>query len=633
MQQLAHQALGVVPRGIWLTERVWEPSLPALLAPLGIEYTFVDDHHFSCAGFEKEDLGGYYVVEKHGHAMKVFPISSHLRYLIPFQPLDDVFEDLEAMRVRRVEGGGSTLLTCLDDGEKFGLWPDTSEWVFDKGWLDGFLSGLAEREETLRTSLPSEILDSPQAPGSGGAAHLQLPGDDRVGPAGGRSEARRVLQGGVPLGARGHHPRRLLGQLLHQVRRVQPDAQAHAADERTPGDPGVRGGAATKTARWRSHRARLALMMGQCNDAYWHGLFGGLYFPFLRAEVYKQLINADRSMDELAPLLGAWTDDFDLDGRDEWTARTMDQMVVVKPHEGGCVYLWEDHGLKLNLTDVLTRREEAYHDRVKAAATAPDDPEVQEPLDASETDETDEADEVRRTIDEAEEAPATIHDIETCKEEGLHERLLYDDNPRMLGRTFVVAGEPDAESFRRGTFEEVGAVSRADFEPISTAAGPEARSHRIALTADLGAELGGGTIHKSFAVAADGVSIEGCFWLEDAGEKGPVDDLSFCVELNLTINALDEHRRIRFGDGEVLPVDGQRTADGERSLIIEDVLRPCSLRLESDLPARMSVYPVETVSASESGFERIFQGICVTLGVPMSVMVGGRRLKLTATRD
>src|SRR6185369_15071472 len=35
--------LGARPRGLWLTERVWEPGLASSLAKAGVEYTAVDD--------------------------------------------------------------------------------------------------------------------------------------------------------------------------------------------------------------------------------------------------------------------------------------------------------------------------------------------------------------------------------------------------------------------------------------------------------------------------------------------------------------------------------------------------------------------------------------------------------------
>src|SRR5256712_6649815 len=35
--------------------------------------------------------------------------------------------------------------------------------------------------------------------------------------------------------------------------------------------------------------ARRAIGRAQCNDAYWHGVFGGLYLPHLRAAIWRNL--------------------------------------------------------------------------------------------------------------------------------------------------------------------------------------------------------------------------------------------------------------------------------------------------------------------------------------------------------
>ncbi len=40
-------------------------------------------------------------------------------------------------------------------------------------------------------------------------------------------------------------------------------------------------------------RARAELYRGQCNCAYWHGAFGGIYLPHLRNAVYNHLIAAE----------------------------------------------------------------------------------------------------------------------------------------------------------------------------------------------------------------------------------------------------------------------------------------------------------------------------------------------------
>ena len=68
--------------------------MPSSLAPSGVEYTLVDDNHFLGAGFELEQLYGYYLAEDQRHTVKVLPGLKSLRYLIPFRAVDDVMEFL-----------------------------------------------------------------------------------------------------------------------------------------------------------------------------------------------------------------------------------------------------------------------------------------------------------------------------------------------------------------------------------------------------------------------------------------------------------------------------------------------------------------------------------------------------------
>ncbi|MGB9553694.1 MAG: alpha-amylase/4-alpha-glucanotransferase domain-containing protein, partial [bacterium] len=52
-------------------------------------------------------------------------------------------------------------------------------------------------------------------------------------------------------------------------------------------------------------------LRGQCNCAYWHGVFGGLYFPFLREAIYREVLKAESI---LSPPEGFTLLDFDKDG-------------------------------------------------------------------------------------------------------------------------------------------------------------------------------------------------------------------------------------------------------------------------------------------------------------------------------
>ena len=47
----------------------------------------------------------------------------------------------------------------------------------------------------------------------------------------------------------------------------------------------------------RGDAIRRAIGRAQCNDAYWHGMFGGLYLPHLRDALYRHLIRAEEAAD------------------------------------------------------------------------------------------------------------------------------------------------------------------------------------------------------------------------------------------------------------------------------------------------------------------------------------------------
>src|SRR5205823_4634988 len=44
--------------------------------------------------------------------------------------------------------------------------------------------------------------------------------------------------------------------------------------------------------------AQKHLLRAQCNDAYWHGVFGGIYAPHLRTELWRELIRAESLLDD-----------------------------------------------------------------------------------------------------------------------------------------------------------------------------------------------------------------------------------------------------------------------------------------------------------------------------------------------
>jgi alpha-amylase len=351
MHEAIRRRFGVDARGLWLTERVWEPELAADLADAGVHYALVDDRHFLVSGFASQQLHAPFWTESDGKRVALFPIDERLRYLIPFRPPEET-----ASYLRELRGAGHRLAILADDGEKFGGWPGTKEWVYDRGWLDRFIEtilGLVDSGEVELSTLSDALANVP----SGGIAYLptasyremeawSLPPDAAVRLTRLERDLGEARVAGPDGGLiRGAHWRNFLVK-YSESNRMQKKAQALSFFCRRVGNPPA---------------ARRAIGRAQCNDAYWHGVFGGLYLPHLREAIWQNMARAER---ELRTGQGLQADvlDFDGDGFDEIWIHSERFSAIVSPHRGGAIEEYTIFELETNYANTLTRRREAYHD-------------------------------------------------------------------------------------------------------------------------------------------------------------------------------------------------------------------------------------------------------------------------------
>lgn len=354
-----HQRFGTVPQGAWLTERVYEPRLPTPLARAGVRYVTLDDQIFHWAGLEAGSLLGHFMTDDAGHPLALFPAARSLRYTIPFRPHQETFDLLHAAPVR---DGVAPLMVYADDAEKFGEWPGTFEWVYEKGWLREFFGRLTS-DVRVRTVHLSERLDRCAALGRvypPTASYPEMTVWALPTPARARMESRihrleeedptdllEDLRGGHWRGFLAKYPEvhRLHKRMLRVSRRLE----------------SLRGRGFEEAPLARITRD---LYAGQCNDAYWHGAFGGVYLPHLRRAVEHHLILAERGMDTLehGPLgfERARSHDFHADGAGVLELTTGLNQVLVDP--AGCAILsWDLRPAAENWVTVMQRHEEPFH--------------------------------------------------------------------------------------------------------------------------------------------------------------------------------------------------------------------------------------------------------------------------------
>jgi len=351
LREALHARFGIEATGLWLTERVWEPALAADLADAGVRWALVDDHHFLVSGFRPEQLHRPFRTEYGGRGIALLAIDERLRYLVPFRPPEESVAHLRALRQ-----ADQPLAVLADDGEKFGGWPGTRKWVYEDGWLDRFFAaiGALRAAGEVRLATGSEAV---AAVPMGGLAYLPSASYREMEtwalPTDAAARMQRLeedlgqarVQGPDGALVRGSHWRNFLVK-YDEANRMHKTMVALSALSRRRGDP---------------PEARRAIGRAQCNDAYWHGVFGGLYLPHLRHAVWRQLAIAEAAL-RRGEGLACESVDLDEDGFDELWVHSSAFSALVSPRRGGAVESFVRFAEEANLADALTRRREPYHD-------------------------------------------------------------------------------------------------------------------------------------------------------------------------------------------------------------------------------------------------------------------------------
>jgi alpha-amylase len=122
---------------------------------------------------------------------------------------------------------------------------------------------------------------------------------------------------------------------------------------------------------------------------------------------------------------------------------------------------------------------------------------------------------------------------------------------------------------------------------------------------------------KEIVVAAGGSEMSVRWRLANGGSSAI--DCLFASEWNLALFAADtlvvpEAPRQSLGETD--------TFDSVDSFILEGHYPPLRLLAELAQPAALWCYPIEAVSNSEGGFERTYQGVCLTLLWPLRLSPG-----------
>jgi len=575
--EYTRRTFGQEPAGFWLAERVWEQALVSDLADAGVRYTLVDDSHFKFAGCRQEAITGYYLAEDQGRVIKVFPMDEKLRYYVPFHNPEETIQYLSTLATE----SGDRLLVYADDGEKFGVWPQTYKHIYEDGWLRKFLDLIRDNSDWIETVTLSDagnrlpplgkiyIPDASYREMMSWAlppeAHEELEDfEEELKTAGLADRARFFVKGATWRNFQARYPE--AGEMYSKMLSVSRKVAAMSSRSRN------------------RDAARKLLYQGQCNCPYWHGVFGGLYLPHLRDAVYDRLIRAETLAEGSkgkSATVTITTEDFNLDGHNEVLASTGAARLAFKPSDGAHLFEFDLVDKAFNVLATLSRRREAYHRAVLSNHA--------KGADGAKT--------------------GSIHDTIRLRDPEARHKIVYDWYKKETLVDHFFAPDTELKTLSRCRYRELGDFVNMPYE-VHVESGAGSGLIRFSRDGALWFDEGKAPvrIEKTVRLEAGSPALRISYTLMNlASSQLRVD---FGVEFNLALlggNAPDRYY-LSGHDGENLGnlstlVDLPQAS----SFAAVDEWKGMEWWLEFSQDAAVWAFPVETASMSEYGIELVYQ--------------------------
>ncbi|MDD2652254.1 MAG: DUF1926 domain-containing protein [Sulfurimonas sp.] len=545
------------PKGAWLTERVWESSVISNLRACGLEYVVVDDYHFLSSGFESDAMDGYYESEAGGEKIALFPISAALRYALPFFSVE---RSVEAILSRANDEESVAII--FDDLEKFGLWPKTHAWVYEKGWLKSFVEAVLANEQ-IETMHYKEYLGTHRSKGlaylnntsyfemgewslksSQGLALEAL--KERVGSDYFQKEGVALIKGGIwkNFFIKYHESNYIHKRMMHH----------------------------SKNQKELKKVALEALYKLQTNDVLWHGVFGGLYLPNLRNNAYRYLLEIERSLAKKKIATSFF--DVDMDGYEEFKVLTSELSLLFSSRYGGQLMEFGSLEKLFNWQNTLMRRHEAYHEKILHPKG--------------------------NTQKMYEDGVESIHSDAAVINPTLKGDLIYDWHPKYSFIDHISTEAFSFEAFKRASFDEAGDFANQPFV---------FDEQRMAFKREGGVYLD--KKYDTVCIKKYGFETKS-FSLALEVQSEYTHELHYAAEFNF-----------HFAHPTKVLLNGQKVGDGLSlvgvdTLVLEDSYTQKALRISLDKKCMLYAYILNTISQSENGFERTAQQISLLFSLPFA---------------
>jgi len=596
MNDYIRKRFGYQAQGLWLTERVWEPYMAKPIAEANIKYVTVDDYHFLSTGKMENELTGHFITEEQGRTLSIFPINQKLRYAIPFKEPQVTVDYLRQFAT----DDGNNVIVMTDDGEKFGVWPGTYKTVFEEGWLRKFLTILDENSDWIKTCTFTDYyaVHSPKGriylptasyfemsewalPWEAGEKFDDLVREfekqERI------EAVKPFIKGGIWRNFLFKYDEAnwMQKKMLHLSERYHSIAESslNAAQQKD-----------LKSAR--EH-----LWRGMCNCAYWHGIFGGLYLPHLRHAIYSELLNCERILNKLQKRPAFYVEETDIDGDgDPEVLITHNQIFTAfAPHRGALMSEFSLLKKAFNVLNTLKRYQESYHRKVLTA--------------------------------NKNSGSGSIHDNITAKEEGLENYLKYDIYPRKNLIDHIINANVTLEQFQNGEYYEDGDFIGGEYNYYLNK-----QEHALIFFRDGWVNWQRFRIEKKIILEDSVIKIS--YSLINSGNKP--NSFRFGPEFNFAMLGGNSPDRYYLANDQRLPesaLNSKGSLKGIKTLAVVNEWDRFKLTVSSEKAKEFWYFPVETVSLSEAGFERVYQSSVVvplfevnlqpgeTIEIPLSLRV------------
>ncbi len=547
-------------KGIWLTERVWEPHLAKQISKANIKYIAVDDFHFLAAGKMNDELNGYYTTDEQDARLAVFPISQELRYLIPFQEPDDTIKYLESIASEK----DNKVIVMADDAEKFGVWPGTYENCFGRNdWLNRFFKALDDNKDWLITTTFEKFYLSNKPLG-----RIYLPTvsyfemNEWTLPAERGEQFSDLVHDFEKSAKIDKYKQFLRGGMWRNFQNLYDESNWM---QKRVSDLSFIYETYKKKLSKKDHKlTQDHIWKAQCNCAYWHGVFGGLYLPHLRHGIYENLIAADKIISKVLPPFSG-TFDLDNDGYDEVDLLS-NQIKIITSTKGGCIREFDILSKNFNILNTMHQVTESYHRNLASASTG-------------------------------KVTSGSIHDNIVMKEKNLDKILNVDKFPRyMLADHFY----PKNVSFKA---VQAGSHERGDFANREFDVVRDTNINFKALGSAFETDL---QIHKKISVSANKLTVN--LTLQNKGAnliKG-----IYGSELNFALlggHTEDRYYRVNGKKPANYYLDSKKIENEVKSIELVNEYDKFLVQILFNDSTKVWRFPVFTVSGSEAGLEKVYQ--------------------------